>query len=174
MDGLYSGMSVGFGFLLFCTLLSFIWIIFQNFKNRMLPKNKSINVIDIPDNKIEEESKVNRVEITWPVSFETVNGRINAETKDVSRSGAFIKCNKPLLPCEQFYLTIYTPSKGPVSLTAEVIWSNCKIPEEKVVIRGMCIRFIQNRAGDLALLKSALEEYLELINKAPAQQIAFT
>ncbi len=161
MESLYSGMSVGFGFLLFCTLLSFVWILFQNFRKRMFLQNKSINVINLTAYKAEEERKDNRSDILWTVSIETPNGITMAETKDLSPSGAFIKCRGPLLPGEKFCLIIETPSKGTISLKSEVIWSNTNMPEDKIVIRGMGIRFIQNKNEDLALLKSALEEYLE-------------
>ena len=38
MGNIYVGMSVGLGFILFCLLMSIIWIIFRNFKKRILPE----------------------------------------------------------------------------------------------------------------------------------------
>ena len=163
MDSLYSGMSVGLGFFILCALLSFIWIIIKNLKKRMFSEDKSVDLIEFVQSKAEAEEgcKEQKVDIKWPVSIEMNNGIIKAETKDLSRSGAFIKCSKPLLPGEQFNLIIETPVKGAVSLKSVVIWSNSNIPEEKVLTRGMGIRFIQNKKEDLELLKSVLEEYMK-------------
>ena len=165
MESLYSGMSVGFGFLLFCTLLSFIWILFQNYKKRLLPQNRSFDIADLVDYQAEEERKEQRVVIRWPVSIKTVIRNIRAETKELNRSGAFIKCREPLLPGEEFYLFIETPYKGVILLKSKVVWSNCNTPEEKVVTRGMGIRFIQNKKEDLIKLESAIDEYIESIGR---------
>ena len=166
MDSLYSGMSVGFGFLIFFAILSFVLILFKNFKKRMIPQNRSTDLIDLINFQVEEKRNEKRADIVWPVSVETGNDIIKTETKDLTRSGAFIKCSKPLKPGEQFVLAIETPAKGTISLNAEVVWSNANIPEDKVVTRGMGIRFIKNTDNDLKYLKSSLEEYLESISSA--------
>ena len=173
MESLYSGMSVGFGFLLFFTLLSFILILFQNYRKRTLSQGGSIDVIELANYKAaEEERRGHRTEIKWPVSVETLNEKIRAETKDLNQGGAFIKCSKPLASGEQFCLIIETPSNGSISLKSEVIWSNANISEDKVVVRGMGIRFVQNTQADLILLKTALKECLEPV-RISTQEAAF-
>ena len=178
MESLYSGMSVGFGFLLFCALLSFICILFKNFKKLMFPQGKSIDVIDLAGYQVEERREEKRVEIIWPVSIKTNNEIIQAETKELSRSGAFVKCSKPLSLGERFFLFIETPGKVSIYLKAEVVWSNSNIPEEKVVTRGMGIRFIRNNDENAELLKSSLENYLiikKIIpDRKPVQRALFT
>ena len=173
MGNIYAGMSVGLGFILFCILLSFIWVAFSNFKKRMLPQKNDINVIEFLKYQEDEKRNSKRVDISWPVFLETNSGIIKAETKDLSRVGAFVKCSKPLFPGEQFRMTIEIPEKDPISLKSEVIWSNSNIPDEMVVTRGMGIRFLQNLDEDLVLLKSALEEYLESIKSTPVKRVAF-
>ena len=128
----------------------------------MLPQNKSVDVADFVNCLVKEKRKEQRFDIIWPVSIETYKGILKGVTKEMSISGAFLKCSKPLLPGEQFNLIIETPVKGAVSLKSVVVWSNSNIPQEKVVTRGMGIRFIKNKKEDLGLLKSALEEYLSL------------
>ena len=172
MESLYTGVSVGFGFLLFYIGLSFIWLLFKNYKKRILPQNKYINIADLKNFQVEEGRKERRVDIIWPVSVVTANGIGKAETKQLSRSGAFIKCRNPLPIGEKFNMTIEIPSKGYISLKSEVIWSNAGIPEHKVVNRGMSVKFKQNMENDLASLISALEEYVVMASNAPAQRIA--
>ena len=173
MGNIYAGMTVGFGFILFCILLSMVWFFFTNYKKKMFPQKKSIDVIQFSNYQDDEKRERKRADIVWPVSVVTNKGIIKAETKDLNRSGAFVKCSQPLLPGEQFRLNIEIPVKGPISLKSEVVWSNFNIPEEKVVTRGMGIRFIQNMDKDLASLKSAMEEYINSINRTSIQRIAF-
>ncbi len=158
MESLYSGMSVGFGFLLLFSVFSFILILIQNYRKRMFPHSQSVKVIDLA-NYIAEERKDHRAEIKWPVLIEMPEMKIRTETKNLDYCGAFIKCSKPLKPGKQFRLIIEPPSNGFISLKSEVVWTNANIPEEQVVIRGMGVRFVQNNEEDLALLKSALEDY---------------
>jgi hypothetical protein len=172
LDSLHSGMSVGLGFLLFCTFLAFVWFIFQNIKKRMFPKSKPVEVTDLSNFQFEEKREEKRVDIVWPASVITVDELIKAQAKELSRNGAFIKCDKPLLPGEQFILTIEPPAKGPISLNSVVVWSNSNIPEEKVVARGMGVRFIKNKNEDIKMLKSAIEEYSKYLEKTSAQQSA--
>lgn len=172
MGNIYAGMSVGLGFILFCILLSVIWIAFRNFKKRMLPEKGSLELIDIIKYQEDERRDGNRIKIVWPVSLETDKGIIRAETRDLSRSGAFVKCSRPFQPGEKFKLTIEVPDKDPLSLSSEVVWSNTGIPEEKIITRGMGIRFLQNFDEDLVSLRSVLEEYLESI-RVPVKRAAF-
>lgn len=176
MEGLYSGMSAGFGFLLFFIILSFIWLLFNNYKKRKFSQNRPVNAIDLADEIAEEERKEQRIDIVWPASIKTGNRVIKAKTKDLSRGGAFLKCNEPLAPGEQFHLIIEIPEKDSIVLNSEVIWSNCNIPEEKVVNRGMGVRFIKNNDEDLVRLKNSLEEYREHVMRttgSPANQFLF-
>ncbi len=164
MGNIYAGMSVGLGFILFCILLSVVWFAFRNFKKRMLPQKNSIEGTEFARYQENEKRDNKRHKIAWSVSLETAMGIIKAETKDLSRSGAFVKCRTPLMPGERFCLTIDIPAKDPISLKSIVVWSNGNIPEEKVVNRGMGVRFLQNLDEDLSSLKMALEEHIESIN----------
>ena len=164
---------MGLGFILFCILLSMVWFFIKNYKNRMLTQKQSVDVIPFSDYRVEEKRRRKRAEIVWPAFIVTDKGVIEGETKDLSRSGAFITCGKPLLPGERFLINIDIPKKGPVSLRSEVIWSNGNIPEEKVVSRGMGIRFLQNIDEDTSSLKSALEDYFEGMDNSPIKKVAF-
>ena len=37
MGNIYVDMSIGFGFILFCMLMTIVWILFRNLKKRLLP-----------------------------------------------------------------------------------------------------------------------------------------
>ena len=103
-----------------------------------------------------ENRRDSRVDVSWPVEMETSEGKINAETRHISISGAFIACQKPLPLNEKFRITIIISKQKHVSINAEVIWSNVNVPDDKVVNRGMGIKFINNTKDDLKPLSTAL------------------
>ncbi len=84
-----------------------------------------------------------RADVNWPVSFETSDGTVVAELKNISLGGAFICCEKPLPIGEVFSLTMPGPDNTPITATAVVVWSNANVPDEKVINRGMGVRFIK-------------------------------
>jgi hypothetical protein len=112
---------------------------------------------EIPD-KTEgyENRRDSRVDVCWPVEMETSRGNIKAETRHVSVSGAFIVCQAPLPINEQFRITIITSKQYQLSINAEVMWSNANVPDDKVINRGMGIRFVNNSKDDMEPLAATL------------------
>ena len=106
----------------------------------------------------EEKREHPRANINWPVSMETVSGTIDAEVKNISISGAFICCKNPLPLKEVFNLTMIGPDNEPVKATAQVVWSNTNVPEDKVINRGMGIRFIKMSDRHIQLVKQIFQE----------------
>ncbi len=96
-----------------------------------------------------ENRRDSRVDVSWPVEMETSRGHIRAETRHVSISGAFIVCQDPLPLNERFHITMVISKQKQVSVHAEVIWSNINVPDDKIVNRGMGIRFINTSKDDL-------------------------
>ncbi|NLD36605.1 MAG: PilZ domain-containing protein [Desulfatiglans sp.] len=174
MGNLYAGMSVGMGFILFCIILSFIWIIFKNYARGVFPGKNTDQMefygYQACGNRDEQRKNVYRAEVAWPVFIKTGNGIVRAVIRDINRSGAFIKCDSPCKPRERFRILIKSTEKRRILLNAEVVWSNTGIPEEKVVTRGMGIRFIKNPDKNLTALKLALDEYAGNEKMAPFQR----
>jgi uncharacterized protein (TIGR02266 family) len=99
-----------------------------------------------------------RVDINWSVSMETPDGIIDGEIKNISLGGAFICCKKPLPVGQVFHLTMMGPNNEPVPATAEVAWSNINVPDEKVINRGMGVRFIKMSERHIQLVRQILKE----------------
>jgi hypothetical protein len=100
-----------------------------------------------------EIRKYPRAEINWPVSIVTPGGTIMAKVINISLGGAFICCEKPFPSGEVFELTMTGPDNEPLIATAKVVWSNANVPDEKVVNRGMGVRFIKMADKHIQLLK---------------------
>jgi Tfp pilus assembly protein PilZ len=67
--------------------------------------------------------------------------------------GAFICCNDPLPVGTIFGLTLVIQDEEPLAATAKVVWSNVNVPIERVVNRGMGIRFIQMSDRHIQLVR---------------------
>lgn len=99
-----------------------------------------------------------RFDVNWPVSIETIYGTIEAEVRNISLGGAFICCKKPLQLRKIFRMTMIGPENEPLLVTAQVAWSNANMPEEKVVNRGMGVRFINMSDRHLQLVRQICQE----------------
>jgi len=105
-----------------------------------------------------EKRKHPRTDVNWPVSMETSMGIVSAEVKNISLGGAFIGCTKPLPMGEVFHMTMTGPDNEPVSATAEVVWSNANLSEDKVVNRGMGIRFLKMSDKHIQIVRRLFPE----------------
>ena len=112
----------------------------------------------LPQISGEQKRKHPRVDINFPVSMETSEGTTAAEVKNISLGGAFICCKKPLPLGEVFRLTMMRPDQEPVTTTAAVVWSNENVPDEKVINRGMGVRFINVSGRHIQLVRQILLE----------------
>jgi len=158
---IYVGWSIGFGGILFGILLVVVYTFFKNVRRKLLPGQESGGQVTLSQSYWEEHRQFQRVGITWSVSLETHEGEEKAKTKDIGLGGAFIICDNPLPLQEQFQLTLDIPEEKPLKLKAEVLWSNANVPDDKIVIRGMGIRFIKNKDEDREALNEAISAYLE-------------
>lgn len=102
-----------------------------------------------------------RTSIGWKALIETSQGELEVKTKDVSLSGAFIVCETPLPIGEKLQIQFQVPTQNDLGkVNAEVVWSNVNVPADKIVNRGMGIRFIQNSNDVIEALRSAISYHL--------------
>jgi PilZ domain len=90
----------------------------------------------------EEKRAQPRLSVSWPAEISSAHGQENAVVQDISLGGAFVAC-RPLALSDRLRIRIELPGGEPLALAAEVVWSNANVPPERVVHRGMGIRFIQ-------------------------------
>lgn len=83
------------------------------------------------------------------------------ETKDVSYSGAFIRCREPLKPSEVLEVSISVSLLCPrVQATAEVVWSSLSTSDEDYSTRGMGVRFTEIAETDRELISALVTDHL--------------
>ena len=151
--------SMGIGAAIFAGLLIF-WF-FRSFIKRKLGAGDSIQLLNSAKRINGEEMRRHpRLKISWPAAIEIRHGSIKVRLKDISLGGAFVICRESLALNEQFRLYVEVPDDETFALNAEVVWSNMNVPEEKVIHRGMGIRFVQNTDAARKRLEKAISHHL--------------
>jgi Tfp pilus assembly protein PilZ len=123
--------------------------------DKILPLTLEKDLIDP-----EEISLPHRAEPNWPASIETSSGKTaEANIVSVSHGSAFITSSTKLEIGEMFQITIHLPERTPLQLRAEVTWSNMHLPADKVLKRGMGIRFIEAGEDAVCLISDTITQH---------------
>ena len=113
--------------------------------DRIIPERPERALLDPEDIALPH-----RVEPGWPATIETAAGETaEARIASIAQGSGFVESKINLANGEKFPLTIHLPERTPLQLRAEVTWSNLHLPPEKVLNRGIGIRFIE--AGEEAV-----------------------
>lgn len=155
--------------ILFATSLAIYKVIIRNIRKRMVPVNGIQTSQRSSESEWDERRQDPRISTVWPVLVVTSDGVIKAKIKDLSLGGAFIACQDPLPLNKQFSLIIDMPDQKPLTLVSEVVWSNSNMPDDKIVCRGMGIRFIQNTKNDRISYSNAITSYFENHQENPVE-----
>ena len=147
-----------FGAIVFLLAFLIIWTVSYFWKMSNRSDVDSLTTGKLRQNGGAEKRQHPRFDVNWPVSIETIYGTIEAEVRNISLGGAFICCKKPLQLRKIFRMTMIGPENEPLLVTAQVAWSNANMPEEKVVNRGMGVRFINMSDRHLQLVRQICQE----------------
>ena len=101
-----------------------------------------------------------RAEPNWQATLETSSGKTTEVLiASISHGSAFITSATRLDIGEKFQLTVHLPERHPLQLRAEVTWSNMHLPADKVVKRGLGIRFIEAGEEAVCLINDTISQY---------------
>ena len=154
---MYSKTVIIFGVIICILGLLMIWIVYYFWKVRNRSDLDYHTSAELSQHVEEKRREHLRADINWPVSMETSNGKIEAEARNISFGGAFICCDHPLPIGTVFGLIMMGPNKEPVTATAKVVWSNVNVPAEKVINRGMGVRFISMSDQHIKLMRQLFQ-----------------
>jgi Tfp pilus assembly protein PilZ len=165
LEGLYmpkavivSMLGIGLGAIVAMVIF---WSVSKFIRKQISPNQLNQALADAQDSNWEEKRQYRRLAVSWEASMETSQGTIPVHLKDISLGGAFVVCPEPMALNEKLRITIDAPNQDPFPLQAEVVWSNVNVPDDKVVHRGMGIRFVENTTEERTQLNNALESVLE-------------
>jgi len=137
------------------------WYIFGHLKKRVAADQLNQGYSTAAKISWQEKRRHPRIEISWPAFLEKSEQRQQVQLKDISLGGAFVICQEPLALQDQFKVTFILPDQGSLQVNAEVVWSNVNMPSDKVVNRGMGIRFINNEEKQRQILQDAISVALK-------------
>ncbi len=150
-----SGGPNGFLIMMGAALIALFILIFMFLKKRR-PAEKETTTstfTGLPLEKdVQREFFTPRVKTDWVVIIETSEGTVEAIAGNMSIGSIFIACENPLEIKDRLKMSIHVPDRGPIDVTAEVTWNNKNHPADRVVCRGMGVRFVEISAEDRRFL----------------------
>jgi PilZ domain len=152
MDQTFLIQSMIIGGALFLGLILF-WFIHVYLRKHVAPKH---TVSRLPSASWDDRRQHQRMAVSWPASMETSDGTIRVTLQNISLGGAFVVCQNPLPLKHQFNLGIDPPDFAALHLKAEVVWSNINVPDDRVVNRGMGVRFVDNPEAESGKLRQII------------------
>ena len=152
--------SLAIGAAIFAGLVIF-WF-FNAYAKRKLGADQPVHLgANSQKSNWEEKRQHPRVAISWPAMLEPPYERLQVQLKDISIGGAFVVCRKPLPLYEKIRFCLKVPDQDDLLLNAQVVWSNINVPKEKVIHRGMGVKFIQNTNKARQRLETAISDHLK-------------
>jgi len=109
----------------------------------------------------EENRAYPRAMLKWALLAKVDGKVIEGVTKDISVSGAYVCCAKPLKLNVVLNMIIKAPDKS-LSVKAEVVWSNIYGPDDNINPRGMGVRFLTISGEDRKVIAKAVMQQLKL------------
>ena len=149
--------SIGIGGLFFVGVIV-VWFVFVYLKRRMTTDKSHQAITTAFNNSMEDKRQHPRVEVSWEAKAENSEISQDVVLKDISIGGAFVVCQEPAAMQDQLRIIINLPNSETLQLNAEVVWSNANMPLDKVVNRGMGIRFMQNEDSERQKLQDAIDD----------------
>jgi hypothetical protein len=93
-----------------------------------------------------------RIKIKCPVLIEKSRGIMKTSLKELTLNGAFLTCPNPLPIGDTFHAKIFMQERPPLKFNAEVMWNNKNVSADKIISRGMKVRFLQLSVEDRKIL----------------------
>ena len=152
--------SISIGGAIFVGLILF-WFVSMYLKKRLASDQAAQSHTPSTKTSWEEKRRHPRIAISWQAFIEISGQTDSVQLKDISLGGAFVVCAEPLALNDKLKISIRIPNQEPLRLNAEVVWSNSNMPADRVINRGMGIRFIENTGNDRRRLNDALAASLE-------------
>jgi hypothetical protein len=165
------GSSLDIRVVLIVTIL-LAGVLFMAFKIIALAKNKAGGrrgeeaLVAIQFDISADKKNLGRKKIICPVLLKKHQAIMKTSLRELTPNGAFLTCPNPPPIGEIFPLEIFMENQNPLKLDAEVLWNNNSVSADKIINRGMKVRFLHLSNDD----RKALNEVIT----APSRENLFT
>jgi hypothetical protein len=99
-----------------------------------------------------------RRKLICPALVEEPRGILKTSLQELTLSGAFLTCPNPRPIGQAFQLRIQIDPSNSLEFKAEVLWNNKNVSADKIIHRGMRIRFLQLSPEDRKTLSDIVNE----------------
>ena len=106
-----------------------------------------------------EKRRSKRCDVRWPVSVESEHGTIQGETRNISLSGIYVRCDEPLRVNEDFRMAIIPPNRQAIGLIGKVVWADMYGIDEDENAFGMGVCLVEIAKKDKKSLQSAVSSH---------------
>jgi hypothetical protein len=103
-----------------------------------------------------EKRRSKRSDVRWPVAVESEQGTIQGETRNISLSGIYVRCDEPLRVNEDFRMAIIPPNRQAIGLTGKVVWADMYGIDQDENAFGMGVCLVEIAKEDKEFLESAV------------------
>ena len=95
-----------------------------------------------------EKRRYPRKKMKWPVHVLTNDGPVNAESRNISVQGLFLRCEQPVPLDKVLSIMISPPNHASILVEAKMIWSNrygIDMDDQTYVCIGVCLVSISDQ-----------------------------
>ena len=133
-------------------------------KSRALGEQTGLSLIGFQIEPETESQDPERRKLICPALVEESRGVLKASLQELTLTGAFLTCPNPRPIGQAFQLRILIDHEESLKFAAEVLWNNKNVSADKIIHRGMRVRFLQLSPDDRKILS-------EIVNKPRAEKL---
>ena len=105
-----------------------------------------------------EKDKHTKIEVPWPVFMLDEEGT-EGEIRNISATGMFIRCAKPLRINQLYRFSLRPPGHHPIELNGTVMWSNLDDVDGGETADGIGLYFVEISDEDRHFLSDIISAY---------------
>ena len=127
-------------------------------KKRALGEQTNLAFIDLNMDPETESQDPERRKLICPALVEESRGILKTSLQELTLSGAFLTCPNPRPIGQVFQLKIQIDPRKSLEFKADVLWNNINVSADKIIHRGMRVRFLQLSPEDRKSLSDIINE----------------
>ena len=105
-----------------------------------------------------EKRRYPRVLAVWPAVVQTLQGPLEAKTRDISIGGVFIECSEEIDLGENFQIMLKPSQDRSITVTGRRAWSGNININGRSTYSGVGVQFTELSAEDRAYISALVEE----------------
>jgi len=125
-----------------CIVFFVIYKILARFKDKAQARIEGGAAAELRLAASQPQQPPDRIKLECPALIEKSQGVMKVGIKEIGFNGAFVSSPRPYPIGATFQIKIFAAKEKPLLLRAEVIWNNMNVPADRIVTRGMKVRFL--------------------------------